>query len=527
MRRAVRQCRGPRAGTVVALTATLLLALGACGGEASADTPTSGRVRPARVPVLTTRLSASQIAALPVVSLPAVSAGEVHDDSLSGVVHGVLGTLSNPIGAGVGTLASLSLNALDSWVLSGAGAALNAAASAISATTAPRLQSTWFSSVYWRVAGLGALLTLPFLFAAAAQALLRSDLSLLVRAAFGYLPMALLGVSLAAPLTMLLLAVTDQMCAVVASVGQDGGTHFLAAAAVAAGSSAALDGSPFVGFLVGLLIVAAAIALLIELLIREAAVYVVVLMLPLAFAAFVWPARRSVAIRTLEVLIALIFSKFVVVAVLSLGGAAFDSGSQSDSAATLLTAMALVLMSTFAPVALFRLIPFAELAAGASGAIRSEMPRAIESARSAGGVARAASGHLGAASEWLADVPAQMRDQARDAGQGGARAPLRPELPAGGSGPAPGTGGNDPAAGVSGGAPRAAASEPPGASGAEPADELEAALQADDNSLQLWLGGHEHGRPAFRPAQNAAGTQPGPLDSRRQPRQETDEGGLL
>ncbi len=58
-------------------------------------------------------------------------------------------------------------------------------------------------------------------------------------------------------------------------------------------------------------------------LIREAAVYVVVLMLPLAFAAFVWPARRIWAIRAVELLIALILSKFAVVAVLSLAGAAY------------------------------------------------------------------------------------------------------------------------------------------------------------------------------------------------------------
>jgi len=48
----------------------------------------------------------------------------------------------------------------------------------IDRTTAPRLESTWFSATYWRVAGLAALLTLPFLFAAAVQALLHSDLAL-------------------------------------------------------------------------------------------------------------------------------------------------------------------------------------------------------------------------------------------------------------------------------------------------------------------------------------------------------------
>ena len=55
---------------------------------------------------------------------------------------------------------------------------------------------------------------------------------------------------------------------------------------------------------------------------REAAVYVIVLMLPLAFAALVWPARRVWAVRAVELLVALILSKFAIVAVLALGGAA-------------------------------------------------------------------------------------------------------------------------------------------------------------------------------------------------------------
>ena len=69
--------------------------------------------------------------------------------------------------------------------------------------------------MYWQIAGISAILTLPFLFAAAIQALLRSDLTLLLRATFGYLPLAMLAVSVAAPITMLLLAASDQLSAVV------------------------------------------------------------------------------------------------------------------------------------------------------------------------------------------------------------------------------------------------------------------------------------------------------------------------
>jgi hypothetical protein len=346
------------------------------------------------------------------------SATGFHRDSLSGVAsgvaHGIAGTVLAPVTAGLGAAAGVGLAALDSWVLNGAGAALREAAGVIGATTAPRLESAWFSSEYWRVAGFAALLTVPFLFAAAVQAIVASDLALLVRAAFCYLPLALLAVALAAPLTMLLLAATDQMCAAVSDAGSGGGARFLTDAA-ALGAVDPLDGTAFLAFAVGALTVAGALALAIEMLVREAAVYVVVLMLPLAFAAFVWPARRIWAIRTVELLVALILSKFAIVAVLSLAGAAFGA-TGGTGPARLLTAMALVILAAFAPWGIVRLLPFTELASGAASEIRSSAPRAAKTATS---MADAASslGALGGAADWSQGLPATMADEARAAGQ--------------------------------------------------------------------------------------------------------------
>jgi hypothetical protein len=326
------------------------------------------------------------------------------------VVGGVARTLMSPVTAGAGALAGIGLAAIGTWVLGGARAALDETATIISRTTAPHLEATWFSSTYWRVAGLATLLTLPFLFAAGVQALVRSDLGLLVRAALGYLPLAMLGVSLAAPIVMLLLAATDQMSAVVAGPGVDGGVRFLNRAALGAGTESIAGGSAFFLFLVGILTVAAALALMLELLIREAAVYVVVLMLPLAFAALVWPARRIWAVRMVEVLVALILSKFVIVAVLSLAGAAFGADG-SGGVGRMLTAMALVLLSTLAPWGLMRLLPFTELAAGTAGALRGALPGPQAMARPA----------RDRAESWASSVPVAMRRLAHDAGQGGGR----------------------------------------------------------------------------------------------------------
>ena len=360
-------------------------------------------------------------AGLHVARFPNLAGHRLHGDSLLGTTHTVITTVGAPIasglgslaGLGLGSLASAGLDAVDGWVLGGARAALEQTADVIGRTTAPELSSTWFSSEYWHVAGLAAMLTLPFLFAAAVQALVRSEPALLARAAFMYLPLALLGVGLATPLTMLMLAATDQMCAAVSAAGGAGGARFLASTAAMVGGTSALAGSGFLAFAAGLLTVAGALMLALEMLIREAAVYVVVLMLPLTFAAFVWPARRIWAIRMVELLTALILSKFAVVAVLSLAGAAFGA-TGGATPARLLTAMALVTLSAFAPWGIVRLLPFTELAAGAGGEIRSTAPRAVQTTRT---LAATAGELLPAAADWPASITASMADHARDDGQ--------------------------------------------------------------------------------------------------------------
>jgi len=179
-----------------------------------------------------------------------------------------------------------------------------------------------------------------------------------------------LAVSIAAPVTMLLLSASDELARVVSSAAGHADTGFLAkAGALSAGLSLA-SRSPFVAFFVGLLAVAATLVLWVELLIRSAAVYVIVLMLPLFFAALVWPARRLWAVRAVELLIALILSKFAIVAVLALGGAAMGHTLFPGVTATLAGAT-LILLAAFSPWALLRLLPLHELAAGAAGGLRA------------------------------------------------------------------------------------------------------------------------------------------------------------
>ena len=303
-------------------------------------------------------------------------------------------------------LTAVTLAGVVAWVTDGARFVLHGTAQVIGQTTAPQLGTTWFSATYWRVAGIASVLTLPFLFAAALQALIRSDLSLLMRAALGYLPLALLAVALAAPLTMLLLAASDQMSSIVSSAASNQGANFLVRATGVLGGLTTAFSPPFVAFLIALLTVAGAVMLWMELLVRQAAVYVIVLMLPLAFAAFVWPARRIWAIRSVELLIALILSKFVIVAVLSLGGAALD-GSANRSVTGLLAGGVLMALAACAPWALLRLIPFAEVASSAAASVTTGSQAALHRLQQSD--AWASEGH-----HWLSKM-AQMREAAAEA----------------------------------------------------------------------------------------------------------------
>ncbi|MGO9959726.1 MAG: hypothetical protein ACLP50_27740 [Solirubrobacteraceae bacterium] len=341
---------------------------------------------------------------------------------LAGALGGVTGGVTTTVAKAAGMAA---IGAAVAAVATGAGYALTATAKVIGATTRPDLASTWFSASYWRMAAVSALLTLPFLFAAAVQAIMRSDLLMLVRAAFGYLPLGLLAVGIAAPVTMLMLAGTDEMSALVSSAaGQDGGL-FLEHAGALAGLVGGSTSSLFVAFLVGLLTIAAAIALWVELLIRDAAVYVIVLMLPLFFAALVWPARRIWAIRAIETLVALILSKFVIVAVLALGGAALGQSTIPGIAGSAV-GVTLVVLAAFSPWALLRLMPLHDIAGAAAGGLGSQagarMTAAIQRtswvAETADGIAAEIPRRLG---DWTEAEPVTDAASVAAAGDGATR----------------------------------------------------------------------------------------------------------
>jgi hypothetical protein len=94
------------------------------------------------------------------------------------------------------------------WVTSKVGELINA-------TSSPDVQAAWFTSEYSTMLAIGGALALPMLLLAVIQAVLRQDMAILVRSAFGYLPMAFILAAGAIMATQLLIQVTDDLSSTV------------------------------------------------------------------------------------------------------------------------------------------------------------------------------------------------------------------------------------------------------------------------------------------------------------------------
>jgi hypothetical protein len=290
------------------------------------------------------------------------------------VVGSVPGIVSNP-GQAVTDIATAPLNAagdavmqgVTKWVANGAAWLVGQAGKLIDETTTPRLDSPWFGQQYKEMAALAAVFALPLLLLSVLQSVLRRDSSIVVRAAFVHLPAAFLLTAGAVAVVVMFLQLTDEMCAQVSSsAGSDAGSFFkdttdaLGKLGAASGQGAV---PLFAVFLGGFIAAVGAFFVWIELVLRSAAVYVTVLFLPFTFVAMIWPSTARWCRRLVELLFAVIFSKFVIVAIMSLAAAGLGQSRSDEAFQGVIAGAALMLLAALSPLVLLRLIPIAEAAA--------------------------------------------------------------------------------------------------------------------------------------------------------------------
>ncbi len=271
-------------------------------------------------------------------------------------------------------------NGLSQWVASGAEWLLSQIGNVLVSTTSIDLGADWFMKHYEVMTALAGIVVLPLLLVSTLQAVYRQNAGQLVRSFFVQLPLALLLGVVAVQIVILCLSATDALCTEVA--GGSGSDVQALLTGMSKGLIVAVADpgmATFVLLLVGLLVAAASFVLWLELLVRAAAVYVAVLFLPLAMATLVWPTVAHWCRRLVETLTALILSKFVIVATLSLAASAVGSGTSGTGDAgagfaSVLAGGALLVLATFVPFSILRLIPLVE--AGAVGHLDGVRQRA-------------------------------------------------------------------------------------------------------------------------------------------------------
>lgn len=277
----------------------------------------------------------------------------------------VIGKAGDAATAPVRYAAGSAVDAVTSWVSDTAQWILGKVVGFIDHSTTPGLEADWFDERYRFMIGLAALVILPMLLIATVRAVVTQDPSQLFRSFFVYLPVAVLGTFVAVHVTQALLSITDSMSAAVArNVAGDVSEIFDSVGGTLSGTGAvAGPAAPsFAIFFGALLLVIGSFFVWLELLVRSAAVTAAVFFLPMILAGLVWPAAMTWTKRLIQILVALIVSKFVIVAVISLATAALaDPGAGGFG--TVMGAAALMLMAAFSPFAVMKLVPMVDGAA--------------------------------------------------------------------------------------------------------------------------------------------------------------------
>ena len=304
-----------------------------------------------------------------------------------GLVCDVAGDLAGDV---AGAAADFVMRGVTVWVTNAAVWVTGKVGEFINATASPDVGASWFVSQYRSMLATAGVLALPLLLLAALQALLRQDAWILIRSAFGYLPMAFILAGAAVVGTDLLVSITDDLSAMVTQGLGDSSDNLLESVGQAYSDAIEDDSAgavPLFGVFLGAIILAiGAFVLWLEMVIRDAAIYIALFFVPLTFVAMIWPATSRYARRLVEFLIAVILAKFVIVAIIGLASAAITNagatGATDDGQMfeRMIAGAALLVLAAWSPFALLRLIPMMEIAAASVVMQRSSMSGAAGSA---------------------------------------------------------------------------------------------------------------------------------------------------
>ena len=283
--------------------------------------------------------------------------------------------VSDAAGAVASWIGDTAIQDVASWITTAAASASAQLLGTLNQEAAhPTLNAPWFNSVYFGGSGIpgargqpgstapGAVVIAAWLMVlvvtgALFVGVIRGDLGGMLRLVAVRLPVAIFVTYIATWLVATLLALTD----VTSSWVLKGGVQSLQQWT---GQLQGGDiGHDFLTVVACLALIVATLLGYLELLARDAAIYIVSAFIPLIAVASLWPGANNALKRGAETLFVLCVSKFVLVFVLVLGATALASSTDLKSFAPLLTGTLIFLIAALAPAAIFRLIPILEVSA--------------------------------------------------------------------------------------------------------------------------------------------------------------------
>jgi len=292
---------------------------------------------------------------------------------------GLLGCALSP-GRLAGSLAQTAGNSLmagvTAWFTDGARWVLSQIGGMLASATRPDLGADWWVGRYRLLLAFAMVVAVATLLLAIIQAGAKASWEGLASAVGVDVPVAAVVGSAGPILTQYLVDLADRLSAVLlAGFGADSATalgrtgEWLGALGTAAPGQ---QSAPLViGALVAMVTIVAGLLVVLELLLRANAIYLLVALVPLAYAMRIWPVLRPVARRTTEVLIAIIFIQPVIALCVSLGAAAGASlgpvgGANGAQFGSALSGAVMLLLGALSPWAVLSFLPAVE--AGLSAA---------------------------------------------------------------------------------------------------------------------------------------------------------------
>lgn len=229
----------------------------------------------------------------------------------------------------------------------------------------PIINVAWFKKEYGKMLGLAGVLAVLMLVWAGLQALPSGRGVGVARAMFANAPLAVIGPFAAIPIIQMILGMTDRMTdGLTAGFGQDIGDVLLSTHGFFGTANPISNIGGFLTLIFSLLTVAGSICILIELAIREAAVYLVVLFLPLASVFSIWPPARAVAWRFAQLLTVVIFSKLAICVAFTFGATVMSKAGihGKDGFTAMLAGMSTMILAALAPTVLLGMISLSAIA---------------------------------------------------------------------------------------------------------------------------------------------------------------------